>query len=79
MSIVLYIIQYIYTFLLLLPSTLERIKLKVSHKRHTWVLNLDSGVGLGMRFVNYLCAHLLRQNLVQGVVRRHSAQRTIVQ
>ena len=50
-------------------STLERIKLNVTYYTLTWVLNLDSGVGLRMRFVNYLCAHLLCQNL--ETVRRH--------
>lgn len=52
-------------------STLERIKLNVTRNGLTWVLNLDSGVGLRMRFVNYLRAHLLCQNLVQEAVRRH--------
>lgn len=36
----------------------------------TRVLNPDSGVGISMRFVNYLCAHLLCQNLVQEAVER---------
>lgn len=35
----------------------------------TWVLYLDSGVWLRMRFVNDLCAYLLCQNLSQEEVR----------
>lgn len=37
--------------------------------RFTWVLNLHCGVGIEMRGVNYLCAHLLCQDL--GEVERH--------
>lgn len=51
-----------------------REKFKKKKKRNqlgrlTWVLNLDSGVGIGVRFVNDLRAHLLCQNLVQRVAR----------
>lgn len=52
-------------------SILERTQLNVTHIRLTWVLNLDSGVGLRMRLVNYLCAHLLCQNLVREARKNH--------
>lgn len=45
------------------PRVLDRIELNETHGRLTGILNLNSGVGLRMRFVNYLCAHLLCQNL----------------
>lgn len=48
-------------------------KLNSANETLTWVLNLDSGVGLRMRFVNYLCARLLRQYLACGAVTRHQS------
>lgn len=66
------------------PSASEGTKFNVTHNRLTWVLNLDSGVGLRVRFVNYLCAHLLCQNLTREAVRKewsvtHSVHRPKVQ
>lgn len=50
------------------PEYLKK-EVTVAKRKLTWVLNLDSGVRIRMRFVNYLCARLLGQNLGQEAVR----------
>lgn len=45
----------------------------VTENRLTWVLNLDSRVRLRVGFVNYLRAHLLRQNLAQRAMKRRQS------